>query len=142
MRDYGMSLEAIERNYGCVAEYNRCMEEREEREYSYEPTYEELLADGEYESDPVPFPRETPLTRHFEIGDRRIQYGIYGGITTYIVKEIDRDNNRILLAEEWIDVDGTGTRPAEWHELVENEDGNEMALEWESKEYGKFWIHA
>lgn len=37
---YGETLESIERNYGCVAEYNRCMAEREMEEY--EPTEEEL----------------------------------------------------------------------------------------------------
>lgn len=141
MRDYGMSLESIERCYGCVAEYNRCMEERE-MERGYEPTYEELVADGEYEEDPIPFPRTEPLTKKFEIGDRRVQYGFYGGITTYIVKEIDRDNGKILLAEEWLDIDGTGTRPAEWHKLVVNDIGNEMALEWTSEEFGDVWIFA
>lgn len=34
MRDYGMSLSAIERSYGCVAEYNRQREEDEE--YAFE----------------------------------------------------------------------------------------------------------
>lgn len=51
MRDYGYSLESIERNYGSVAEYNRVMEEEYEydeegnlvpRQYE-EPSEEELM---------------------------------------------------------------------------------------------------
>lgn len=123
-------------------------------DYRYEPSYEELCEDGEYgyeernynmlyhDEDEVAFPRTEPLTKQFEIGNEYTVVGIYGGVTTYKVDEIDRENNKILLSEYWFDVDGEGTRPAQWHELVENDNGNEMALEWESKEYGKFWIHA
>jgi hypothetical protein len=78
----------------------------------------------------------------FEIGNQYRQVGIYGGVTIYEVKEIDRENNRILLAEMWFDVDGNGTRPAQWHKLVTDENGNEKALEWTSKEFGNIWIYA
>ena len=89
------------------------------------------------------FEKETRTEpKKFEIGNEYRTVGIYGGVTDYIVKEIDRENNRILLAEVWYDVDGTGTRPAEWHKLEEDENGNEKALEWESKNYGEFWIYA
>ena len=80
--------------------------------------------------------------KRFEIGDEYRQVGVFGGVTIYIVKEIDRANGRILLAEVWYDVDGTGTRPAEWHELDSDDNGNEKALEWTSKSYGDFWIYA
>lgn len=82
-------------------------------DYDYEPSEEE------------------PAKRMFEVGDEFRIVGIYGGVTTYKVEEIDRDNERILLAEFWEDLDGTGTRPAQWHKLV-NEDGNEKALEYYS----------
>ena len=98
----------------------------------YEPSYEELVAAGEYESEP----------RKFEIGAEYRKVGFYGGVTDYKVEEIDRENKRILLSEIWTDVDGTGTRPAEWHELDEDAQGNEMALEWVSKEFGNVWIYA
>ena len=60
----------------------------------------------------------------------------------YIVKEINREQNKILLGEIWFDVDGTGKREAKWHELRVDENGNEMALEWTSEEYGDIWIYA
>lgn len=78
----------------------------------------------------------------FEVGDEYDVVGIYGGITIYRVEEIDRENKKILLSEIWIDVDGEGKRPSEWHELAEDEEGNERSLEWSSKTYGDFWIYA
>ena len=82
--------------------------------------------------------------RQFKIGDEYRQVGIYGGVTYYKVEEIDRENKKILLSETWVDVDGTGKRPAQWHKLeVDKEhNGNERALEWSSKNYGDFWIYA
>ena len=105
------------------------------RAYGYEPTYEELVESEETE------PEETE-SRKFEVGQEHTKTGFYGGVTTYKVIEIDRENNRILLGEIWYDVDGTGTRPAQWHELRTGEDGNEMALEWVSQEFGEIWIYA
>ena len=101
--------------------------------YGYEPTYEELVESGEIEE-----------PKYFKVGQSYRVVGIYGGITTYVVKEIDRSKDRILLAEYWEDVDGSGTRPAEWHDLESDNEhnGDERALEWESKQYGKFWIYA
>lgn len=82
------------------------------------------------------------IPRFFQIGDEFPIVGIYGGMTTYIVKKIDRKNGRILLAERWTDLDGSGTRPAEWHKLV-NEDGNEKALEYYSELLQQdCWIYA
>lgn len=91
-----------------------------------------------------PFEGEEPdgYKRVFEIGDVFSTVGIYGGLTDYKVEEIDRDNKKILLSEVWYDVDGTGTRPAKWHDLVTDDDGNEKALEWKSDRYGEFWIEA
>lgn len=80
--------------------------------------------------------------KKFKIGDKYRQVGVFGEVTVYIVKEIDRENNRILLDEVWYDVDGTGNRPEEWHKLEQDEYGNEKALEWTSEKYGDFWIHA
>lgn len=99
--------------------------------YGYEPAYEEII-----ESE------EIKVLRRFNIGDEYQIVGIYGGITIYTVKEIDREHNRILFEEVWIDVDGIGTRPDEWHKLKVDENGNERALEWTSKEYRDFWIYA
>lgn len=103
----------------------------DEPDYGYEPTYEELVASGEIQEPNI-----------FHIGNQYRQVGLYGGVTIYEVKEIDRDNNRILLAEMWFDVDGNGTRPAQWHKLVTDENGNEKALDWVSEEFGKIWIWA
>ena len=80
--------------------------------------------------------------KRFEIGQSYRKVGFYGGVTVYTVKEIDRENCKILLAENWFDMDGEGTRPAEWHKLEVDENGNERALEWESQKYGAFWIEA
>ena len=80
--------------------------------------------------------------RQFKVGDRHIRVGVFGGVTEYTVKEIDRDNNKIFLAEEWMDVDGSGTRPGEWHDLVTDEKGNERVLLWKSERYGEFWMEA
>lgn len=76
----------------------------------------------------------------FKVGQEYLQVGFFGGTTVYIVKEIDRKNNQILLAEKWYDVDGNGTRPAKWHRL-EKEDGKEKFLEWTSKDFGDIWVY-
>lgn len=78
----------------------------------------------------------------FEVGKEYCQFGIFGGVTYYKVEKIDRDNNKILLSEIWHDVDGSGTRPAKWHKLDVDTDGNEKALDWTSKQYGDIWISA
>ena len=80
--------------------------------------------------------------KKFEVGDEYEVVGIYGGITIYKIEAIKRKNNLILLSEIWIDINGTGTRPSEWHKLETDENGNERALEWTSKDYGDFWIYA
>lgn len=80
--------------------------------------------------------------KRFEVGQEYRKVGFYGGVTVYTVKEIDRENCKILLAENWFDVDGEGTRPAEWHKLEIDNKENERALEWESDKYGAFWIEA
>lgn len=87
----------------------------------------------------IPF--ESKYESIFKVGQTYEKIGFYGGITTYVVKEIDRKNNKILLAEKWFDVDGSGARPAEWHKL-EKIDGKERCLEWTSKEFGDVWIYA
>lgn len=98
----------------------------------------EIADYGEYEGDET----SDPKPRLFQVGDEFTITGLYGGVTTYKVKEIDRTNERILLAETWYDLDGTGERPAEWHKLV-SENGNEKALEYYSKLLEQdFWIYA
>lgn len=91
--------------------------------------------------DEIPFETDEE-PRQFKVGEEYTKVGFYGGVTTYVVKKIDKAKGRILLAERWYDVDGTGTRPAKWHDLKTDENGNEMALEWTSKEYGDIWINA
>lgn len=78
----------------------------------------------------------------FEVEQRYRVVGIYGGVTTYKVEEVNREENKILMSEVWEDVDGTGTRPSQWHKLEKMDDGNERALEWTSDKYGDFWINA
>ena len=62
---YGMSLESIERSYGCVAEYNRCMEEDAEREAEiaykrsqYYAKNKKILDEHEAAGDLIYFPSE------------------------------------------------------------------------------------
>lgn len=71
--------------------------------------------------------------RKFEIGNEYEHVGNFGGVTIFKVEEIDRENKKILLSEVWIDVDGEGTRPAEWHKLEEDDKGNEKAFYYYSK---------
>lgn len=121
-------LARIERAYGSVAEYYRCKYEEENFNYNYD--------DME-----IPFETEDE-PRRFEIDQEYRQIGFYGGVTVYVVKEISENRDKILLAEIWYDVDGTGTRPAEWHELRTDDNGNEMALEWTSTTFGDIYIYA
>ena len=76
----------------------------------------------------------------FEVGQRFLKYGWYGGMTYYTVSRITKDRKRILLKEEWHDVDGTGTRPAKWHDVDTDEHNCERAIEWVSKHYGTIYI--
>ena len=95
----------------------------------------------EYKDDYEDYEEETEI-RKFEVGDEYRVEGLYGGITYYTVEDIDRENKQILLSEVWVDVDGTGTRPSEWHKLETDEEGNERALEYITRSYGDFWIYA
>ena len=97
----------------------------EPKSNGYEPSYEEILEEERRE-------KELNKPRKFEIGNEYEHIGNYGGITVFKVEEIDRENNKILMSEVWIDVDGTGTRPAEWHKLEEDEKGNEKAFYYHS----------
>ena len=108
----------------------------------YNPLYDWDLMERDEQmdmEDEIPFEEEP---RQFEIGGEYTKTGFYGGVTTYKVKEIDREKGRILLDEVWFDVDGAGTRPAKWHDLKTDDNGNERALEWTSKEFGDIWIEA
>lgn len=80
--------------------------------------------------------------RQFKLGGEYTKVGFYGGVTTYIVKKIDRENKKILLGEVWHDLDGSGVRKAKWHKLATDDDGNEKALEWVSEQFGEVWIEA
>ena len=97
---------------------------------AYKEDYEEQQ--GEIPTEP----------RKFEVGDQYREEGLFGGVTYYTVEEIDRENKKILLSEVWRDVDGMGTRPASWHKLEVDENGNERVLEFVSERYGEFWIYA
>lgn len=120
------TLESIERNYGCVAEYNRCMAERD---FDYE-----MNDPCAHNMDDIEEITQEPST--FEVGDTIRQADFYGiGVTYYTVEEIDRENGKILLAEYWENVDGSGTRPSEWHKLDTDDKGNERAFLWHSDEY-------
>lgn len=127
---YG-TLESIERNYGCVAEYNRCMAERE-----FDPN--DPIA---HNMDDIEIPYENE-PRKFEIGQTYRQVGIYGGVTYYKIEKIDRENNKIECSQRWKDLDGNGTRPNEIFELSVDNKGNERFLEWTSENYGTFYVFA
>lgn len=97
----------------------------EPRSYGRELTYAEWLEEEERE-------RAAKEPRKFKIGNEYEHIGSYGGITIFKVEEIDRENNKILMSEIWIDVDGTGTRPSEWHKLETDDKGNEKAFYYHS----------
>ena len=81
--------------------------------------------------------------RKFAVGNEYEHVGNFGGVTIFKVEEIDRENNRILMSEVWIDVDGTGTRPSEWHKLAEDKNGNEKAFYYHSTLLeADIWIYA
>jgi len=106
-------------------------------------SYFDMLAEQDNIDDreEIPYEVEETAESAFEIGREYRQVGFYGGVTYYTVEEIDRENGRILLSEIWEDVDGTGTRPSEWHKL--EKDGNrERCLEWTSETFGDVWIYA
>lgn len=109
--------------FGEPVDYSRAM--------GYETNHNELVESSESEEH-----------KCFSDGQTYRVVGIYGGVTTFKVKEIDRENERILLEEFWEDVDGSGTRPEQWHKLERDFSGNEKALNYTSKEYGNFWIYA
>lgn len=46
MRDYGMSLASIERNYGCVAEYNRVMLEESHIDNEAEDRWKKTISNN------------------------------------------------------------------------------------------------
>lgn len=118
------TLESIERSYGCVAEYNRCMAERDF----------DMNDPCAHNMDDIEEAPQEPST--FEVGDTIRQADFYGiGVTYYTVEEIDRENGKILLAEYWENVDGSGTRPSEWHKLDTDDKGNERAFLWHSDKY-------
>ncbi len=99
----------------------------------YEPSWDELYE--EYEE-------EEKEPHKFIEGNRYHEYGIFGGQTFYTIKEIDRDNNTVLCSQEWIDVDGHGTRPDETFLLSCDEQGNERFLTLDSEHYGKHYVFA
>ena len=101
---------------------------------AYQPNHEEREEEDLFGYD-------TKYETIFKIGQTYEKVGFYGGVTIYTVKEIDRENNKILLAENWIDVDGKGTRPQKWHKL-EKVDGKERCLELTSEKFGDAWIYA
>lgn len=100
----------------------------------YEPSWDELYE--EYEQ------KEEKESRKFDIGNHLISYGIFGGVTYYTVKKIDRENNKITCSQTWEDVDGSGTRPDETFELSKDKNGNERFLILDSEIYGKHYVFA
>lgn len=91
----------------------------------------------------IPYENGKPEPRVFVKNRDYIFYGPYGGVTLYRVKKFDRANNRILFSQKWRDLDGSGTRPAEWLTLSKDSDGNERCLVFESTNLGcAFYIEA
>lgn len=86
---------------------------------------------------------EFKTERKFEVGKEYREVGVFGGVTYYKVEEIDRENGKILMSEIWEDVDGTGTRPSQWHDLKEDDKGNERAFDYYSNLLEtEIWIYA
>ena len=126
---YGQTLESIERNYGCVAEYNRCMAERE---FDMNDPIAHNMDDIE---------EETEL-RKFEVGRTYRKVGVFGGVTYYTIEKIDRETNKVECSQKWEDLDGTGTRPNETFELSTDGEGNERFLDFFSETYGNHYVFA
>ena len=91
--------------------------------------------------DGISIPMETEPNKFIE-GNIYTRYGMYGGITYYKVEAIDKVNRKILMSEIWEDIDGSGRRPAQWHDLSEDENGNERAFEYRSQTFGDVYIYA
>ena len=104
----------------------------------YEPSWDELNED---DNDELEILYEVEPKR-FEIGNRYTYYGVFGGITHFTIKEIDRENNKITCSQTWEDLDGSGTRLDETFELSEDENKNERFIVEDSERYGKHYVFA
>lgn len=105
------------------------------RAYGYEPSREEFWDDECEEVKPEP--------RRFEVGQTYTCNSIFGaGVTRYTVSKFNKKRDKVFLTETWQDLDGEETRKGSWHKLEVLADGSERCLEWESDEYGQFWIDA
>lgn len=109
---------------------------------SYFPSrkhWTEQLSEEHNDESEIPYEEEP---KRFEIGNRYIYYGIFGGVTHFTIKEIDRENNKITCSQTWEDLDGSGTRPDETFELSEDENENERFIVEDSERYGKHYVFA
>lgn len=134
---YYDTLESIERNYGCVAEYNRCMAEREMYEVDMYDPCAHNMDDME-----IPYEIDQDEPNVFCEGMQITDYEFDGGVTHYTVEKIDRTKKKVLLSEVWENIDGSGKRPSKWHKLDTDKKGNERAFLWSSETYGESWIYA
>ena len=87
------------------------------------------------DSDPATEPKKFQVGQVYEI----VEFD--GGITIYTVLQIDRDHGKMLLKDQWRNVDGHGTRGKEWHKLEVQENGNERCLQ-DASEDGDEWFYA
>lgn len=142
MRDYGMSLESIERIYGCVAEYNRCRDEEDyenrnyNRLYGMEPDYDEEI--------PYEEVNETTESYVFEVGKTYARESMYGGMVYY--RCIDRTEETATFCEtDWRAwADGISERESKTYDIERDEYGDEECIIYHSDNYdydAKIWAN-
>lgn len=85
----------------------------------YEPTYEEILEDGEYETDE---------NNNLSIGDVFKDYEFDGGITVYTISKFNKDRTKVFLTEIWYNIDGSGKRHPSWHKIERDENGEKIQV--------------
>lgn len=71
-------------------------------------------------------PEETEVK--VNIGDEVRIIEFDGGYTIYKVIRITKDRKRCQTTERWFNVDGYGKRPASWHDISVDNNGNEKIV--------------
>lgn len=88
---------------------------------------------------------DAPATepKKFQVGQAYEIVAFDGGITFYTVLQIDRDHGKMLLKDQWQNIDGYGTRGKAWHKLETQKNGNERCCRESLEDEGEAeWFYA
>lgn len=88
---------------------------------------------------------DAPATepKKFQVGQVYEIVAFDGGITFYTVLQIDRDHGKMLLKDQWQNIDGYGTRGKAWHKLETQKNGNERCCQESLEDEGEEeWFYA